>query len=213
MAPFANRAASTTVLLEPITAVSGRGGKTVSVGCVETVERVAVVGPPVLVVLSDTHGRDAHELTDHLLEVVEEADRVVHAGDFTTETVVEAFRGVAPRLDAVHGNADDEVVRERLPAERVLEYAGTRVAVTHWKEGGETGLSLFGRSVGADLVVFGHTHRPGVVTGADPVLLNPGSHATPRGSRPGYAALTPTPEGLAGTLREPDGTAVDRFSV
>ncbi|MEF8756758.1 MAG: metallophosphoesterase [Halobacteriales archaeon] len=166
-----------------------------------------------LVVLSDTHGRDAPELTDHLLEAVRNADRVVHAGDFTTAAVLEAVRDVAPRLDAVHGNADEGVVRERLPAERILEYAGTRIGVTHWKEGGETGLSLFGRSVGADLVVFGHTHRPGVVTGADPVLLNPGSHATPRGNRPGYAALRPTGDGLAGTLRDLDGTVVDRFSV
>ncbi|MFW5896418.1 MAG: hypothetical protein ACOCUA_03445 [archaeon] len=48
---------------------------------------------------------------------------------------------------------------------------------------------------------------------ADPVLLNPGSHATPRGQRPGYATLVASEDGLAGTLREPDGTVVGRFSV
>ncbi|MFT4932116.1 MAG: putative phosphodiesterase, partial [Natronomonas sp.] len=51
------------------------------------------------------------------------------------------------------------------------------------------------------------------VTGAGPALLNPGSHATPRGGRPGYATLTPTADGLSGTLREPDGTVVDRLGV
>lgn len=166
-----------------------------------------------LVVLSDTHARDGHELTDHLIDVVRNADHVVHAGDFTTEAVVEDFQDLAPRLDAVHGNADDPAVRGRLPDERVLEYAGVRIAVTHWKDGGETSLSMFGRSVGADLVVFGHTHRPQAVTDADPVLLNPGSHATPRGQRPGYATLVASEDGLAGTLREPDGTVVGRFSV
>ena len=166
-----------------------------------------------LAILSDTHASDGHDLTDHLLETVREADRVVHAGDFTTEPVLDAFQDEAPRLDAVHGNADDPTVRERLPAERVLEYADVRIALTHRSDGGETGLSMFGRSVGADLVVFGHTHRPLVVGDADPVLLNPGSHATPRGHRPGYAELAPAGDGLEGTLRDPDGVVLDRFSV
>lgn len=179
----------------------------------ESVEPLRFLRPAVLAVLSDTHGRDDHGLTDHLLDVAADADRVVHAGDFTTETVFEAFRDLAPRLEAVHGNADDPAVRERLPDDRVLEYGGVRIALTHRKAGGETGLTMFGRSVDADLVVFGHTHRPALETGSDPTLLNPGSHATPRGHRPGYATLVPDEDGLRGTLRRPDGSRVERFSV
>jgi len=179
----------------------------------ESVENPPRLRPFVLVILSDTHAHDGHELTDHLRDVVRDADRVVHAGDFTTGAVLDSFQSATSRLDAVYGNADDPAVRERLPDERVLEYAGIRIAVTHWKDGGATALSMFGRSVGADLVVFGHTHRQQVVSDAEPVLLNPGSHATPRGNRPGYATLVASEGGLAGTIREPDGAVVDRFSV
>ena len=45
------------------------------------------------------------------------------------------------------------------------------------------------------------------------VLLNPGSHADPRGHRPGHAELTPSDEGLAGTLRSPDGTVHERVTI
>jgi putative phosphoesterase len=199
-------------LLEPITRPSVRRWEILS-GGVETVERVADVRYRVLVILSDTHGDVGHDLTDHLLRAVRNADRVVHAGDFTTESVLESVLDAAPRLDAVHGNADDNAVRERLPSERVLEYEGSRIAVTHWKPGGQTGLSMFGRSVGADLVVYGHTHNPGVVMKGDPILVNPGSHTTPRGHRPGYAELSAGDGGLAGTLRALDGTVRNRFSV
>jgi len=165
-----------------------------------------------LVVLSDTHRTEGHGLTDHLQETVSEADHVVHAGDFTTPATLSALREVASRVDAVHGNADVEALRERLPERRQLTYGGVRIAVTHRAEGGRTGLAMVGRTVDADLVVSGHTHRPTVVDG-DPVLLNPGSHADPRGNRPGYARLLPDDGALDGELREPDGTLGERFRV
>jgi len=165
-----------------------------------------------LVVLSDTHRTEGHGLTDHLAEVVADADRLVHAGDFTTPAVLAALRSLGPRVDAVHGNADDPDVRSRLPAERTLTYEGVRIAVTHRADGGQTGLAMVGRRAGADLVVSGHTHRPTVVDG-DPGLLNPGSHADPRGARPGYARLTPADGGLEGALCDTEGSVVEEFWV
>jgi len=165
-----------------------------------------------LVVLSDTHRTDGPDLTDHLRETVAGADRVVHAGDVTTPATLSALRAVGPRVDAVHGNADAPELQSRLPAQRTLTYGGVRIAVTHRADGGATGLTMVGREAGAALVISGHTHRPTVVDG-DPVLLNPGSHADPRGNRPGYARLSPEDGGLAGELREPDGTLVEAFRV
>jgi putative phosphoesterase len=165
-----------------------------------------------LVVLSDTHRTAGHGLTDSLVETVADADRVVHAGDFTTPDVLAALRSVGPRVDAVHGNADDERLRSRLPSERTLTYGGGRIAVTHRADGGQTGLAMVGRQAGADLVVSGHTHRPTVVDG-DPVLLNPGSHDDPRGSRPGYAQLEPRDGGLDGALCDLAGDVVEEFRV
>lgn len=166
-----------------------------------------------IVVLSDTHRESGHGLTGPVLDAVRSADRVVHAGDFTTPAVVDEFVAETARLEAVHGNADVPAVSERLPSERVFEYAGIRVAVTHRRDGGTTGLALFGRSRNADLVVCGHTHRPAVVETDGVVVLNPGSHADPRGHRAAFAELEPGDAGLTGRLREVDGTVFESVTV
>lgn len=168
--------------------------------------------PTVFVVCSDTHGTDGPRLSGRTLSAVEAADLVVHAGDFTSRAALDGFRERADRLLAVHGNADAPAVRERLPEARTLTYEGVRIAVTHRRSGGPTGLAMFGREEGADLVVSGHTHSPGVVHG-DPLLLNPGSHADPRGNRPAHAELDPAEGGLDGRLCQPDGSVVERFRV
>lgn len=166
-----------------------------------------------VVVLSDTHSSSAHELEGQVLEAVRDADRVIHAGDFTSEDAYGAFEREAGRLVAVHGNADAATLRDRLPETRTIEYGGVRIALTHHRDGGETGLAMFGRSRGADLVISGHSHRPGVTVAGDVTLLNPGSHAQPRGNRPGFATLKPAEGGLSGHLQEPDGTTIERFKV
>ncbi|WP_439028060.1 metallophosphoesterase [Haloarchaeobius sp. DT45] len=166
-----------------------------------------------LVICSDTHARTGHALSGRTLEAVREADLVVHAGDFTTPTALDAFGEEADRLLAVHGNADVPAVKERLPTVRTFEHEGVRIALTHRRDGGDLGLRMFGRERGADIVVSGHTHRPRFVETPDVCLLNPGSHAQPRGNRPAHAELDVTADGLSGELVQPDGTIFERFSV
>jgi len=177
----------------------------------------AVTRPPqpraVIVVCSDTHSRTGHELTDHMGDAVRAADLVVHAGDFTSAAALDAVQAESDRLFAVHGNADGAAVRDRLPPARTFEVGDHTVALTHRRDGGETGLAMFGRSRGADLVVSGHTHRPSVTRTGDVTLLNPGSYADPRGNRPGYAELEPDDGALRGRLLEPDGTVVETVVV
>ncbi|ELY64076.1 metallophosphoesterase [Natronococcus jeotgali] len=166
-----------------------------------------------IAIFADTHSGDGHELTGEALEAARTADTVIHAGDFTSVAALEAFRAECSRLFAVHGNADGAAVRERLPTARVVEAGGARFAVTHRREGGATGLAMFGRSRDADVVVSGHTHRPTVVDAGDAVLINPGSHAQPRGNRPGFAVLERDGDGLVGELRQPDGTVLETIDV
>jgi hypothetical protein len=181
-----------------------------------------------LVVCSDTHGIDDPRLSGRTRDAVAAADLVVHAGDFTTPAVLDGFRAVASRLVAVHGNADTAAVRSRLPSAVSTTYAGVPIAVTHTERGGVTALSLFGRQRGAALVVSGHTHRPTVhAPEGGPTLLNPGSHADPRGNRAAHAELWApgdddvpdslrggdTAAGLVGVVRTPDGDVIDRINV
>nr|WP_272931517.1 metallophosphoesterase [Halobacterium noricense] len=163
--------------------------------------------------MSDTHSTDGHELQGRALAAVREADRVVHAGDFTTETALDAFYDAGDQLLAVHGNADEPAVRDRLPESRTLDANALRIAVTHRQHGGATGLALFGRERGADLVVSGHTHRPAVTETEDVVLLNPGSHADPRGNATAHAELHHEGGGVRGEIRDRSGSVLREFRV
>ncbi|MFC7082016.1 metallophosphoesterase [Halorussus caseinilyticus] len=169
-----------------------------------------------ITVLSDTHSRSGHELTGRAREAVKEAEVVVHAGDFTNETVLDAFESVADRLEGVYGNNATPGVRDRLPPERTFEVEGVRFVLTHGDDRSATGLSLLGRQQAADVVVFGHSHRHAASAGDDVLLLNPGSHAQPRGGVPTHAELRPV-EGdgptLAGEIRHRDGSVLETFEV
>jgi putative phosphoesterase len=167
----------------------------------------------VLCVLSDTHGTDGHRLDGHLLDAVRTAKLVVHAGDFTTEHTLDAFEAECSDFRAVYGNNATPAVRERLPGERVIDHEGLSIALTHGDNRDGTKLGLFGRQAGADLVVSGHSHQPGVTDAGDITLLNPGSHADPRWYRPAYAELAVEAGHVEGRLREPDGTVFKEFRV
>ncbi|WP_435119390.1 metallophosphoesterase [Halolamina sp. C58] len=166
-----------------------------------------------LIVLSDTHRTEGTGLVGAAEDAVADADLVLHAGDFTAEAVLDAFHEAAADLRAVYGNRDGAAVTDRLPEATTLSYAGVRIAATHRQRGGATGLAMFGRERGADLVVSGHTHRPVVDGEGSLTLLNPGSHADPRGARQSFAVLEPTAEGLSGRLTTVDGETFERFEV
>ncbi|QCJ46994.1 metallophosphoesterase [Haloprofundus sp. MHR1] len=166
-----------------------------------------------LTVVSDTHATESHRLRGRTLRAVRDAEMVVHAGDFVTETVLDAFVDEAATFRGVCGNNDDAGIRQRLPAARTVEYAGVRFAVTHTRRGGDTALTLFGRERDADAVIFGHSHRPGFDATGPLALLNPGSHAEPRGYRAAHAELTPEGDGLCGRLCTPDGDVFETFRI
>ena len=162
-----------------------------------------------IAIFSDTHRTDGHGLTGRALEAAREADAVIHAGDFGSEATYEAFLEECSRVYAVYGNVDGPALLERLPERLTVEHEGVRFAVRHRPDGGLTSLSLFGRSVDADVVVYGHTHRPSLTVTDDLLVCNPGSHAQPRGHRPGFATLTVEDGRLVGAIEEPDGTPIE----
>lgn len=167
-----------------------------------------------LVVVSDTHSTEGHRLRDRTLEAVEGADAVVHAGDFYRESALDAFEAAAGRLRAVFGNNAGAAVRDRLPETRTVEYAGVRFVVTHRHPSGDTGLVMLARGRDADAVICGHSHRPRFADTTAVPILNPGSHAQPRGNRPAHAELTAADGGgLDGRLVTPDGDVFERFRI
>ena len=167
-----------------------------------------------LTVVSDTHSTDSHRLTGRTLDAVREAELVVHLGDFMRDPVLDAFEAESARLLGVYGNNDDAGIRDRLPDARNFAFAGLTFAATHTRPGGPTALSMFGRQRDADAVLFGHSHRPTFDASGDVALLNPGSHAQPRGHRAAHAELDPmTDGGVAGRLVTVEGDAFETFTI
>jgi len=166
-----------------------------------------------LTIVSDTHSTDGHRLRGRTLTAVRKAELVIHAGDFMIEPVLDAFEDESSTFRGVYGNNDDETIRSRLPKARTVEYEGVRFAVTHTVRGGNTALTLFGKEREADAVIFGHSHRPTADLTGDLPLINPGSHAQPRGNRPAHAELEPVAGGLQGRLVTPDGETFETFDI
>lgn len=166
-----------------------------------------------IVVVSDTHstGGQGHRLEDRTLEAVREADLVLHLGDFITTSVLDTFVDLADAFAGVHGNNDSVEVCARLPSSASLTHDGLTIAMAHGHRHDKTALGMLGRQEEADLVVWGHAHNPDFDTSGPVPLLNPGSHAQPRGNRPGHAELDPGAR--TGRLVEPDGTVLEAFDL
>ena len=158
--------------------------------------------PTRMLLLADTHvPKRARRLPDQVWRAVDEADVVVHAGDWVELSLLDELEQRASRIVGVWGNNDGPELRERLPetAREVID--GIRFAVVH-----ETGAAA-GREVrceaaypDANVLVFGHSHIPwDTVTPRGLRLLNPGS-PTDRRRQPACTYLTAVAD--AGTLRD-----------
>ncbi|MCU1425437.1 MAG: metallophosphoesterase [Microbacteriaceae bacterium] len=166
--------------------------------------------PTRLLLLADTHvPRRARALPDQVWEAVEEADVVIHAGDWVEAALLDELEGRAARLVGVWGNNDGDALRSRLPEVARATIGGIRFAVVH-----ETGTAQ-GREArcdaaypDTDVLVFGHSHIPwDTMSPAGLRLLNPGS-PTDRRRQPRCTMMTAVVRG--GTLAEVELVTVGR---
>jgi len=131
-----------------------------------------------VVLTSDTYiPRRAPDLPAALWSAVDDADVVIHAGDWVSLSTVDLLAARARRLVAVYGNNDGPDIRARLPEVARVELAGVRVAVVH-ETGDATGREARceRRFPDCDLLVFGHSHIPWDSMSAGGLrLVNPGS--------------------------------------
>jgi hypothetical protein len=131
----------------------------------------------IVAAIADTHlPRGARRLPDACLERLGGVDLILHAGDVSSAAALDELRALGPPVRAVHGNADEEVLRTTLPEQLVVEAVGTRIGIVH-APGPRTGREgrLLARFPGCDAVLFGHTHLPVVERHGEVWLLNPGS--------------------------------------
>src|SRR5690606_14255064 len=128
-------------------------------------------------IISDTHGL----LRPEVFDVFREVDHILHAGDIGPAELLVELEAIAP-VTAVYGNTDDWDIRRRLPDVARIELEGFRIVVTHGDSFGRTPPEALNRAFPeAEILVFGHTHRP-LLTLVDEVVtvMNPGGAGAPR---------------------------------
>jgi hypothetical protein len=149
-------------------------------------------------VIADTHVPDrVRRLSERALDVFQQTgvDAILHAGDISVRAVLDRLEGVAPVI-AVRGNRDWVALRH-LPPKRTLNFDGITFGLAHGHGGLQRYLinrvhyvlqgyhserfihPMLAQFPEADVIVFGHTHRPINQRFGNRLLFNPGSPHVP----------------------------------
>jgi len=107
-------------------------------------------------VISDTHGL----LRPEVFEVFKEVNHILHAGDVGDDQILMELAAIAP-ITAVYGNVDPPEIRSHLPQVAEIELDGFAIVVTHGDQFGHpTPAKLHDAFPRAEIIVYGHTHKP-----------------------------------------------------
>jgi putative phosphoesterase len=128
----------------------------------------------VLGLISDTHGLIRPGVHAALTGV----ELILHAGDVGGSAILDELRRIAP-VKAVLGNTDPPG-EPGLAEEIVLEVGGLRVHISHGHEVGSPTPAKLAVRYDADVVVYGHTHRPLVTQHDGRLFVNPGAAGAKR---------------------------------
>lgn len=131
-----------------------------------------------VLIISDTHGRDSN--VDEVLKREKDLDMLIHLGDVEgSEFYIEAAAGCP--CEIVRGNND---YFSDLPNEKVINIGRYKAFITHGHYYNVSvelrTIVLEGMEREADIVMFGHIHRPVFEEMHGITVLNPGSLSLPR---------------------------------
>jgi hypothetical protein len=128
-------------------------------------------------IISDTHGL----LRPAVFDVFQGVDHILHGGDVGKPAILTDLAALAP-VTAVYGNVDGAELRARLPQVSELELDGFAIVVTHGDQFGHpTPATLHAAFPRAEIIVYGHTHRPLLeLVERTVTVMNPGGAGPPR---------------------------------
>ena len=128
-------------------------------------------------IISDTHG----QLRPEIFEIFAAVDHILHGGDVGKTEILSDLEALAP-VTAVYGNVDDAELRARLPQVARVRLEGFDIVVTHGDQfGSPTPAALHAAFPDAEILVYGHTHRPLLeLLDRTITVMNPGAAGPPR---------------------------------
>ena len=132
--------------------------------------------------ISDTHIPDrARQIPQNVLTSFKDVDLIIHAGDLTTQSVIDELEKIAPVM-AIQGNMDRFAGLD-LPKAKVIDVEGVRIGVAHgevYPRADTQQLLYLAKQLDVNILVTGHSHQPKIESVEDVLLLNPGSPIVPR---------------------------------
>ena len=117
-------------------------------------------------VVSDTHGL----LRPEVIPALNGVERILHLGDVGDPAILKSLEKVAP-VTAIRGNVDCSGPCSRLPETEVLLLEGHYIYILHDLHA----LHLDPVAARFSVVLFGHSHQPGIRKHKGVLYFNPGS--------------------------------------
>jgi putative phosphoesterase len=123
-------------------------------------------------IIADTHG----QLRPEVFDVFSQVDHILHGGDVGKIEILRDLEALAP-VTAVFGNTDGSGLRGKLPQVAQLQLDGFEIVVTHGDQfGAPTPAALVAAFPDAEIIVYGHTHRPALeLVDRTITVMNPGA--------------------------------------
>lgn len=125
-----------------------------------------------IAVLSDTHGL----LRPEVLEILRGCDAILHGGDINRQKILDELTEIAP-VFAVRGNNDKEWAG-KLPETLSFKLYGIHFFMAHSRK------QIPKDAGGADIVIYGHSHKYEEKYADGRLFLNPGSCGPRRFTQP-----------------------------
>lgn len=142
-----------------------------------------------VVIVSDTHiPVRAKKLPEALTVMCQDADFIVHAGDWQEMNVFHELSAYA-ETDGVAGNVDPWDIAEKFGHKKIFTFGNVTVGVVHGDGGRKSteqqAIDTF-KDEKVDIIVFGHSHIPLMRESEGVMLFNPGS-PTDKRRQPHYS--------------------------
>ena len=151
-----------------------------------------------IALISDTHiPTSLDRLPDALLSQIAGADAILHAGDIVSNDVLRTLNGIAPTT-AVAGNMDPPEVAGGLSDRELIRLEGRGIGLKHGHQPHKIQSHYIGQPYDApemevffqlmasqlpeaEIIVFGHFHRPVVKEWNGITFISPGAVAPSHG--------------------------------
>lgn len=131
-----------------------------------------------IAVVSDTHGY-INSFIDKI-NLIDKPDIIIHLGDYVRDGE-KISKKLGIKTIIVKGNGD---LGSNYNDDKLINIKGNKIYLTHGHKhnvsGGIDNLYYRGLELGANIILFGHTHIPITIKENDIIIMNPGSPTNPR---------------------------------